>query len=291
MGLIPGGNALYEKLEEHNLISDAFTWLNAQLSDLDLSWRRVEREMEEAWDEMSISYSFSTNLGIVKDHLMSIYNDVKEFGKRIINKMIELVKQAILIPLGTYIRDNTRAWPLVTVLLGEDPISGEKVERNLYNIVSGFLMLTEDGEAYLNKLNESGKLQEPSDWFDQQLQILNINSETITKVFTAAWDLLTLDNLLEPVETFKKIFNLFADPLLRIMNFVAAVAMKILTAIKDWLIAQLKAHAHKVPGYPLLTVILGKDPVTGEAVPRTAENFIKGFMSFVPEIGLEKFET
>ncbi|MCM8529078.1 MAG: DUF4157 domain-containing protein, partial [Lentisphaeraceae bacterium] len=290
MGLVPGGNALYEKLEEHNLITEAFNWLNQQLSDLDLSWRRVAREMEEAWDEMSIRYSFSTNLGIVKDHLYSIYRDVKEFGKRIINKTIELVKQAILIPLGEYIRDNTRAWPLVTVLLGEDPITGEKVERNLYNIASGFLMLDPDGEAYLNKLNESGKLQELSDWFDAEVEKLNVNADTITQVFSDAWDLITLDNLLEPLDTFKKIFDLFFGPFERIINFVIAVAMKILTAIKDWLIAQLKEHAHKVPGYPLLTVILGKDPVTQEEVPRTAENFIKGFMSFVPG-GLEKFEN
>ena len=290
MGLVPGGNALYEKLEDHGLISEAFTWLNSQLSDLDLSWRRVAREMEEAWDEMSIRYSFSTNLGIVKDHLYSIYRDVKEFGKRIIDKTIELVKKAILVPLGEYIRDNTRAWPLVTVLLGEDPISGERVERNLYNIASGFLMLDPDGEAYLNKLNESGKLQELSDWFDLELEKLNINADTITQVFSAAWDLITLDNLLDPINTFKKIFNLFSGPFERIINFVIAVAIKILTAIKDWLIGQLKTHAHKVPGYPLLTVILGKDPVTQEEVPRTAENFIKGFMSFVPG-GLEKFEN
>ena len=290
MGLVPGGNRLYNKLEEHGLVSEAFTWLNQQLSDLDLSWRRVAREMEEAWDEMSIRYSFSTNLGIVKDHLYSIYRDVKEFGKRIIDKTIELVKKAILVPLGTYIRDNTKAWPLVTVLLGEDPLTGEKVERNLYNIASGFLMLDPDGEAYLKKLDESGKLQELSDWFDLELEKLNISSDTITQVFTDAWDLITLDNLLEPVETFKKIFKLFAAPLERIINFVIAVAMKILTAIKDWLIGQLKTHAHKVPGYPLLTVILGKDPVTQEEVPRTAENFIKGFMSFVPG-GLEKFEN
>ena len=290
MGLVPGGNALYEKLEEHNLITEAFNWLNQQLSDLDLSWRRVAREMEEAWDEMSIRYSFSTNLGIVKDHLYSIYRDVKEFGKRIINKTIELVKQAILIPLGEYIRDNTRAWPLVTVLLGEDPITGEKVERNLYNIASGFLMLDPDGEAYLNKLNESGKLLELSDWFDAEVEKLNVNADTITQVFSDAWDLITLDNLLEPLDTFKKIFDLFFGPFERIINFVIAVAMKILTAIKDWLIAQLKEHAHNIPGYPLLTVILGKDPLTGEAVPRTPQNFIKGFMSFVPD-GLDKYKN
>ena len=46
--------------------------------------------------------------------------------------------------------------------------------------------------------------------------------------------------------------------------------------------AWLSEHAHEVPGFHLLTVILEKDPFTGEAVPRTAENLIKGFITLLP---------
>ncbi|CAA0120147.1 Uncharacterised protein [BD1-7 clade bacterium] len=290
IGLVPGGNALYEKLEEYGLISESFKWLGDQLSSLDLSWRRVARELEEAWDEMSIRYSFSRNIGIVKRHLMSIYEDVKTFGKRVVTKVSSLLRSALVIPLATYIKNQTRAYPLMTVLLGEDPLTGESVDRNLLTIATGFLMLTEDGEAYLQKLNESGKLQELSDWFDAEIVKLDINAETVTKLFSQAWDLLTVENLIHPLKTFKAIYDLFSAPIIRIANFVGAVASKVFSAIKDWLIGLLKAHAHKIPGYPLLSVILGKDPVTQEVVPRTATNFIRGFMSFVPG-GLEKFEN
>ena len=40
--------------------------------------------------------------------------------------------------------------------------------------------------------------------------------------------------------------------------------------------------AHDVPGYSLLTVILGKDPINDEAVPRTAVNFVHGVISLIP---------
>ncbi|NJO75956.1 MAG: hypothetical protein HC833_20705 [Leptolyngbyaceae cyanobacterium RM1_406_9] len=42
------------------------------------------------------------------------------------------------------------------------------------------------------------------------------------------------------------------------------------------------------PGYPMLTVILGKDPFTQEAVSRTPINLIRGFMSLMPG-GIEQF--
>ncbi|KAA0229892.1 DUF4157 domain-containing protein [candidate division KSB1 bacterium] len=40
--------------------------------------------------------------------------------------------------------------------------------------------------------------------------------------------------------------------------------------------------ARNIPGYTLITVIIGKNPITGEEVPRTAKNFLGGFMGLVP---------
>lgn len=40
--------------------------------------------------------------------------------------------------------------------------------------------------------------------------------------------------------------------------------------------------ANYIPGYKLITVILGKDPISGAAVPRTSENIINGLISLVP---------
>jgi len=40
--------------------------------------------------------------------------------------------------------------------------------------------------------------------------------------------------------------------------------------------------ARNIPGYTLITVIIGKNPITGEEVPRTAKNFLGGFMGLIP---------
>ena len=50
----------------------------------------------------------------------------------------------------------------------------------------------------------------------------------------------------------------------------------------DQLLGWLSDNAHRVPGFHLLTVIIGQNPFTGEVVPRTAQNLIKGFITLMP---------
>ncbi|NOR11304.1 MAG: DUF4157 domain-containing protein [Desulfovibrionaceae bacterium] len=292
MGLVVGGTALYDKLNENGLIDDAFNWLSSQLNELDLSWSRLRDAIDAAWEDMDFIRwdPFDYNLRVLKRHLSPIWNDVKTFAGRVIDKTVELVRTTMLTPLVNFIKQRTRAYPLLSVILGSDPITGEQVDRSLYNIVSAFLMLTESGEEYLNKLNESGKLQELSDWLDAEIERLDVSVETVTNAFSEAWELLDLNGVLHPIDTFTRLYNIFSGPVTRLFNFVVSVAMKVLGLIKDWLLGLLKEYADDIPGYPLLRVILGQDPLTGEEVPRTAENFIRGFLSFVPG-GMEKFNN
>ncbi len=51
---------------------------------------------------------------------------------------------------------------------------------------------------------------------------------------------------------------------------------------RGWLMEKLEPYARKVPGYTLFTVILGKSPLTGERVPRTASNLIGGLLGLIP---------
>ena len=189
MGLIPGGTALYDKLNQNGLIDEAFSWLSGQLSDLGLTWSRLRNAIDAAWEDMDFIRwdPFDYNLRVLKRHLLPIWNDVKEFANRVIDKTVELVRTTLLTPLVNFIKTRTRAYPLLSVIIGSDPITGEQVDRSLYNIVSAFLMLTESGEEYLNKLNESGKLQELSDWLDAEIERLDVSVETVTNTFSEAW--------------------------------------------------------------------------------------------------------
>jgi hypothetical protein len=94
---------------------------------------------------------------------------------------------------------------------------------------------------------------------------------------------------MDPSGTFARIYNGFAAPILRVFEFVMKVGAAILKFIKEVLMKRLSAWARTVRGYALVTVIIGKDPFTGEEVPRNVENIIHGFMSLM-DGGEEQFK-
>src|SRR6185295_6454218 len=49
----------------------------------------------------------------------------------------------------------------------------------------------------------------------------------------------------------------------------------------DAILGRLSAYARQTRGYSLVCVIIGKDPFTGQRVPRTVDNLVKGFMSLM----------
>ncbi|WP_010521970.1 eCIS core domain-containing protein [Aquimarina agarivorans] len=50
----------------------------------------------------------------------------------------------------------------------------------------------------------------------------------------------------------------------------------------DWILGKISPILKRIPGYTLLTVILGKDIITGDAVLRDGPNLIKGFIGLIP---------
>ncbi len=50
----------------------------------------------------------------------------------------------------------------------------------------------------------------------------------------------------------------------------------------DWILGKISPILQRIPGYTLLTVILGKDIISGNAVERNGPNLIKGFIGLVP---------
>ena len=50
----------------------------------------------------------------------------------------------------------------------------------------------------------------------------------------------------------------------------------------SWIAEEAESYARDVPGYTLISVILGESPITGDHVPCTAENLIGGFLGLLP---------
>ncbi|WDE09538.1 eCIS core domain-containing protein [Thalassomonas haliotis] len=292
LNIIPFGSKYQQKLEATGAMEEAATWLDQKIAKLDISLTSILNDISNFWSSRSLSDL--TNVSGVLSQAANIIRrpiaSVISFATSIAAKLLEIVKKYLLGSLVGFIKDHTRGYPLLTVILGKDPITDEAVERSGMNLIRGFMLLSASGEEQLRQMQETGSLQKAADWIDGAVARLDLSWQSIKNMFSKAWDLVSITSLMDPIGAFTQLAQIFLAPAGRILSFVVEVGIKILALIKDALIARLIKFARKIPGYPLLTVILGKDPFSGNPVPRTAENIIHGFLSLLPG-GEEKFQT
>ena len=201
-----------------------------------------------------------------------------------------MVKDFLLEKVVEFVKENTTAYPLLTVIMGEDPITKQKVDFNGTNVLNAILELGgEEGIQQRTQMQDTGTFDKIVAYIDEGIVVFGDLYETIVNSFGLIWDKVTIAALMDPIATFTEIVNIFADPVLRVLDYVKRVAEEILKLIKEVLFKRISEEAKKVKGYFLMTVIINKDPFTGEVVPRSVENLIHGFMSLM-DGGEEQFQ-
>lgn len=286
MGLVPFGTTIFDKLQEYSIIQDAFTWVNGQLNRLDLSMSRIERTLEAAWDDVRLLEGFSYNLQVLRRHFGRLYDDVVEFARTLVDHIIELIKKAA-IDLAEGLLAENRAYALIKKIIKYDPLRGETVAATTVEILADFLLLI-GKEQELEQMQVRGTLQETADWLDTQFATFMGLLSQLQSLFSAAWDAIQPANLPNLATNLQNLVTQASGFLQQVWDFASTVALQVLELIKNALLSWLSSFAHEVPGFHLVTVLLGRNLFTGEPVPRTAENIIKGFITLLPG-GEEKF--
>jgi hypothetical protein len=98
IGLIPGGAALMERLEQSGAIERASAWLSEEVTKLDLTYERIADLFGRAWD--SISAWDLIDPGAAWERLSRIFDApiarVRAFAERAAEKLFELSLEAML---------------------------------------------------------------------------------------------------------------------------------------------------------------------------------------------------
>ena len=79
-------------------------------------------------------------LGPRETHRHGTHRPAHHFAKNVVVGIVTFIKDAILLPLAK-LAEKTRGWPLLTAVLGKNPITGEPVPRNAETLIGGFLKL------------------------------------------------------------------------------------------------------------------------------------------------------
>ncbi|MET0346921.1 MAG: DUF4157 domain-containing protein, partial [Methyloceanibacter sp.] len=133
MSLIPGGNLIFERLQETRALTDAFDWVRTRLAELDINWSRVTRLVSDFLDEMPST----SPIADAKRIFRPLVDDIITFVGEITDKILEFIIHGALKLAGPF---GERVWGVIQqareaiTLILNDPLGFAK---NLIGAVVG----------------------------------------------------------------------------------------------------------------------------------------------------------
>lgn len=179
--------------------------------------------------------------------------------------------------------NNIPGFRMLTIILGFNPINMRATSRNPANLLRALIELIPGGGVITQVLDNYGVINQVGAWLAQKIATLGDIGGEILAGLNRFLDSLGLSDLApwNWGDVWNRAKQIFTAPITRLISFGVSVATDILAMVKQVILKPLAALAKDTRGYDLLKAILGEDPITGEKVPRNAENLIGGFMKFI----------
>jgi hypothetical protein len=182
---------------------------------------------------------------------------------------------------------NVPGYTLLTLIIGRNPINMRTVERTPVNVLRAFMGLIPGGELLFQILQRYGVIQRIGDWIVARAAELGLNFQAVRDAFNRFTDSLGWRDIFSPGDVWTRARNIFTPIIDRITSIVGGLVSQAITWLKETFMQPLSEFCRQIPGYGLVTVLLGRDPFTGTPVPRTALNVVRAFAEFIPG-GTEK---
>jgi len=179
--------------------------------------------------------------------------------------------------------NNIPGYRMFTMVLGVNPIDMTPVERNPANVLRAIVEFIPGGGLITQALDKYGILDKVGDWVQQQLASLAIVGSSIKKALMDFLDSLSWSDIFHLDNVWDRAKHIFTDPIDRIKNFVKGFAEGIWKFLRDAILKPIAQLASQTAGWDLLIAVMGRNPITGEPVPRTPDTLIGGFMKLIHE--------
>lgn len=177
--------------------------------------------------------------------------------------------------------NNIPGYRMFTIILGFNPINMSDVDRSGANILRALIEFLPGGKLITDALEKYGVFTKAGAWIDTQFKKLGNIGSAIRNAISEFIDSLGWRDIFHLGRVWDRAKRIFTDPIDRIIDFGKGLVDGIITLIKDAILMPLAKLAEGTRGWDLLCAVLGKNPITGEKVPQTAEALVGGFMKFI----------
>ncbi|GEM_PF-1664425 len=293
LDLIPiGGDMVKWVLDYFEATNPVANWLFDSVKRFNDLIASVESRFENFWNSLSLDDVGDPEgvmdrvANLFRDTISSIVSFVEDVGGDFLTMVKDIAINVLVKFIKEYFPD---AYDLLTVILGEDPVTKQPVDRNGTNILNAALkVLGERGAQIKGQMVENGIFEKCVAWIDRSINLVLSLISDIGNIFDTIWKAISFESLYSPIETFTEIAQAFTTPITRIVDFMTDAMIQLLAILREALLSRLSNFAKETRGYFLITVLIGRDPFTGDRVPRTTENIIHGFFSLM-DGGEEQF--
>ncbi|MDT3435984.1 DUF4157 domain-containing protein [Haloarcula sp. 1CSR25-25] len=222
-----------QKMREQGVVTEAAEWIATQVETFTGLLTQLQGLVEQLWEAIS-----PANLASLWETVSSFVSSVGSFLQRVwtfattvAGKVLELVKDALVGTLQKYVTDNLPGFELLTVVLGRNPFTGERVARTPETIMHGFITLLPGGSALYQKLAETGAVAQAGTRIQEAMTQLGITWEFVVGLFRGVWESLSIEALMEPVGAFQRIIAQFRKPVSRLFSFISVVLRELFSVV------------------------------------------------------------
>ena len=223
-----------EQMREKGTLQETADWLDTQVGTFTSLLGELRGLITMAWDAIQ-----PANLANISDNLIHLAAQAEGFLQRVWTfasavalKVLELVKDSLLAWLSEQ-ASGIRGYSLIKVIIGKDPFTQEVVPRTVPNLIRGFMSLMEGGEEQYAQMEQSGAIARIVGEVEAAVATLNMTPQSIEQLFTAIWNTLTIEDLINPLDAFLRIIEQFGEPIGRLIAFVAEIVRIVIMAILE----------------------------------------------------------
>jgi hypothetical protein len=181
---------------------------------------RVVRRLQRDWlgdIGGAIGGAFKAGVRVVKSAAKGVVKAVSKGLDWVIGKLAPLAHK---IP----------GYKLLTLILGRDPITKNKVARNATNLIGGLLQLVGADDLF-KSLEKSGAIEKAYKWLQTELAKLDLGWDTIKAIVSEALDSFSITDIANIPKAIAKLERIFGPPIKRIARFAKAVSTQIVRFI------------------------------------------------------------
>ncbi len=178
---------------------------------------------------------------------------------------------------------NIPGFRMFTIVLGINPINMEHVPRNAANVLRAVVEFIPGGSLISQALDKYGVFDKVGNWVSEQIEKLGIIGSSIKNALMDFLDSLSWRDIFHLGDVWDRAKRIFTDPIDKIIDFVKGLVEGIWKFVREAILKPIAKLAEGTAGWDLLIAVMGKNPITGEAVPQTPENLIGGFMKLIHE--------